>query len=104
MISYCVREDNILSRNQMMFLSSAESAAVARLWSILHLAILMPMRSLAGKTHHLAHRKWSYILMGKVMDKLKGDLESIVDSPEMIHSQDFTMGLIKKRMSELPEF
>ena len=57
MISYCGREDNILDCNQMMLLSSVEFAAVARLWSIFHLAIIMPMWWLAGKTHKLAHCK-----------------------------------------------
>ena len=87
MISCCGREDNILACNQMMLLSSVEFAAVARLWSIFHLAIIMPMRWLAGKTHKLAHRKWGYISMGKVMDKLKEDLQSIVNTPELIHYQ-----------------
>ena len=57
MISYCGREDNILACNQMMLLISVEFAAVAHLWSIFHLAIIMTMRWLAGKTHKLAHPK-----------------------------------------------
>ena len=57
MISYCGREDNILAFNQMMLLSSVEFAVVARLWSIFHLAIIMPMQWLVGKTHKLAHCK-----------------------------------------------
>ena len=73
-ISYCGREDNILACNQMMLLSSVEFAAVASLWYIFYLAIILLMRWLAGKTHKLAHRKWGYISMGKVMDKLKEDL------------------------------
>ena len=67
MISYCGREDNILACNQMMLLISVEFAVVARLWSIFHLAIIMPMWWLAGKTHTLTHSKWGYISMGKVM-------------------------------------
>ena len=95
MISYCGREENILSCNQMMLLSSVEFAVVVRLWSIFHLAIIMPMRWLAGKTHKLANRKWGYISMGKVMDNLKEDLQSIVNTPELIHYQDFMMGMLK---------
>ena len=30
--------------------------------------------------------------MGKVMEKLKEDLQSIVITPELIHYQDFVMG------------
>ena len=95
MISYCGREDNILACNQMMLLSSVEFAAVARLWSIFHLAIIIPMRWLAGKTLKLAHRKWGYISMCKVMDKLKEYLQPIVNTPELIHYQDFIMGILK---------
>ena len=58
MISYCGWEDNILACNQMMLLSSVEFATVARLWSIFHLAIIMPMRWLASKAHKFAHHKW----------------------------------------------
>ena len=85
MISYCGWEDNILAYNQMMLLSSVEFAAFARLWYIFHLAIIMPMRWLASKTLKLAHCKWGYISMGNVMDDLKEDLQSIVNTPELIH-------------------
>ena len=104
MISFCGREDNLLAKNQMILLSCLEMAAVARLWAILYISLLSPLRWLAGKTHKLAHRKWSYICMGKVMDKLKDDLESIIDSPDLIHSEEFMMGQLKEWEEELPEF
>ena len=94
MISYCGREEKILACNQMILLSFVEFAAVARLWSIFHLAIIMPMRWLAGKTNKLAHRKWGYISMGKVMENLKEDLQSIVNTPEIIHYLVFMMGVL----------
>ena len=92
MISYCGQEDNIIACNQIMLLSSVEFALVARLWSSFHLAIIMPMRWLDVKTQNLAHSKWGYISMGKVMDKLKEYLQYIVNTPELIHYQDFMMG------------
>ena len=42
--------------------------------------------------------------MGKVMDKLKDDLESIIDSPDLIHSEEFMMGQLSEWEEELPEF
>ena len=42
--------------------------------------------------------------MGRVMDKLKDDLESIVEQPELIHYEDFMMGLMKRWENELPDF
>ena len=104
MISYCGREDNIQACNQIMLLSSVEFVVVGRLWSIFHLAIIMPMQWLAGKTHKLAHSKWGYISMGKVMDKLKEDFQSIVNTPDLIHYQDFMMGMLTVWEEELPEF
>ena len=74
------------------------------MWSIFHLAIIMPMRWLAGKTNKLAHCKWGYISIGKVMDKLKEDLKSIVNTPELIHYQDFMMRMLKVWEEELQEF
>ena len=64
----------------------------------------MPMRWLASKTHKLAHRKWGYISMGKVMDKPKEYLQSIVNTPELIHYQDFMMGMLTVWEEDLPEF
>ena len=42
--------------------------------------------------------------MGKVMGKLKEDLQSIVNTPEIIHDQDFMIGMLKVWEEELPEF
>ena len=42
--------------------------------------------------------------MGKVMDKLKEDLHYIVNTPEIIHYQDFMMGMLTVWEEELPEF
>ena len=103
-ISYCGREDNILACNQMMLLMSVKFSEVARLWSIFHLATIMPMRWLDGKTHKLAHRKWGEILMGKLINKLNEDLQSIVNTPELIHYQGFIMGMMTVWEEELPEF
>ena len=62
----------------------------------------MPMRWLDGKTHKLAHSKWGYISMVKFMGKLKEDLQSIVNTPELIHDQDFMMGMLTFWEEDLP--
>ena len=59
---------------------------------------------MVGKTHKLDHRKWGYISMGKLMNKLKDYLQSIVNTPEIIHYQDFMMGMLTVWEDELPEF
>ena len=100
----CGKEDNILMSNLMCLLSSVEMIAVSRLWSILHFAIVMPLRWLAGKTHTLAEYKWGPISMGRVYDQLKIDLKSIVDQPELVHDEDFMMGMMQPWQDELPPF
>ena len=42
--------------------------------------------------------------MGKLMDKLKEDLQSIVNTPELSHYQDFMMGMLTVWEEELPKF
>ena len=104
MISYCGKHENILARNLMILLSSVEINAVSRLWSILHIAIVMPIRWLAAKTHEMKDYGWGYISMGKVLDKLKEDLELIVGQPELIHDESFMMGMMDEWADELPPF
>jgi len=99
---HCGREENILANNLWTLLISVEMISVARMWSIFHISIVMPMRWLAGKTHTLKEYKWGYISMGQVLDKLKTDLESIVEQPELIHDESFMMGMMSKWADELP--
>ena len=79
MIGYCGKSENIFARNLTIFLFSIEIIAVSRLWSILHIAIVVLMRWLAACTHKMKEYGWGYISMGKVLDKLKYNLDMIVD-------------------------
>ena len=91
---YCGKEDNILAGNLWSLLASTEMISVARLWSIFHVAIVIPMCWLASKTHELAEHKWGYISMGKVLDKLKDDSESTVEDPNLICDEEFMTGMM----------
>ena len=42
--------------------------------------------------------------MGNVMDNLKEDLQYITNTTELIHYQDFMMGMLTVWEEELPEF
>ena len=37
---------------------------------------------------------WGYISMGKVLEKLKDDLNMIVDQHGLIHDESFMMGIM----------
>ena len=86
-IRYCNKSENILAHNLMILLSSVEIISVSWLWSILHIAIFMPMRWLEAYTHKMKEYGWGYIYMGKVWDKLKENLNMIADQPELIHDE-----------------
>ncbi len=104
MVTHCGKGENILANNLWSLLASVEMVSVARLWSILHLSVVMPLRWLAAKTHTLKEYGWGYISLGKVLDKLKDDFEAIIDQPELIHDESLMMGLMDDWADELPPF
>ena len=56
-----------------MVLTSVEMVALTRVMSIFHFKVCMPMRWLAGNTHHLGQTgyDWSARSMGKAVDALE---------------------------------
>ena len=70
-ISYYGKSENILACNLMILISSVEIIDVSRLWSILHIYIVILMRWLGACKHKMKEYGWGYISMGKVLDKLK---------------------------------
>lgn len=87
-------KENILATNLWILLSSVEMVAVAQLWSILHIVIIMLIRWLAGKVHESEEYGWGQITLAKVLDKLKNDLESLIDQNNLIHDESFMMGMM----------
>ena len=64
----------------------------------------LPMRWLAAKTHTMKDYGGGYISTGKVLGKLKDDLESIANQPELIRDKSFMIGIMNKWAMELPPF
>lgn len=98
------QEDSILVQNLYVILSSIEMVAATRLWGILHIAILMPIRWLSGNIHKLDVNNWCYFHLGMVLDRLKEMLEEIVEHPELIHDEEFMMSIIWHWKRDLPTF
>ena len=71
----------------MILLSSVDIIAVSWLWYILQTAIVITMRWLESCTHTMKEYVRGYISMGKVLDKLKDDLNMILYQPEFIHDE-----------------
>jgi hypothetical protein len=102
---FCDRDENILAQNMWHLLTSTEMIATARLWSIFHISIIMPIRWLASKTHEFGeYNSWGYISMGRVLDTLKEALEAISDDPSLIANETFMMGIFDEYKFELPPF
>ncbi len=47
---------------------------------------------------------WGPITLGKVLDKLKDDLESLIDQTDLIHNELFMMGIMDPWANELKPF
>jgi len=96
--------DNILQQNLFIILSSLEMIATSRFFAILHVAVCIPFRWLAGNTHKLAHHEWGARSMGRVFDIMHTAFNDILDDLDLIHDKTFMMGMFDELTEELPEF
>ena len=94
MISYFGKSDNILARNPMILFSSFDIIYMSRIWSILNIAIAVLVCWLEACKNKMKEYGWGYISKGKLLDKLKDDLNIIEDQPEMIHEKFLIIGMI----------
>ena len=78
--------------------------ATSRLFSILNVAICMPVRWLAGNTQNLAHHNWGAWSIGRVFDILHTALKNILDDITLIHDKSTMMFIFQDIVEELPEF
>ena len=97
-------EASILQQNLFCVLKSSEMISLARLLTILHISITMPMRWLAGKSHELSEWGWGALSMGRAIDTLDGKMERLSDDPTLIQDEGFMMGLFSEFLEELPPF
>ena len=75
---------HILQNFLACVLGSVEVGAAARLFSIIHLAIVVPLRWLSGNTHKLEEFQWGPISMGLVLDILHEALTKIKEDQTLI--------------------
>jgi hypothetical protein len=80
-----------------------EYIAQLRVASILFLAVVVPMRWLAGKTHELAHRGWGERLMGRAIDLLHVAFSKVQEDPSLLLDYDFIMNIFEPLYGDLPE-
>ena len=96
--------DNILQMNLFILLSSNEVVALAKLLSILHIAICIPLCWILGQTHKLKNYNWGARLMGRVLNVLETSLEKIEADPKLAYSEIYMMNIFHELVEELPPF
>ena len=100
---------NILQECLFILLSSVEMIASSRIHSIIDLAIVMPLRWLAGKSHTLATYNWSERSMGRALDLLEQAMEKVDENGEnrpgeLMLEESFMMGIFHELTEELLPF
>ncbi len=95
---------SILQKNLFVVLTSSKMIALVRLLSILHLSICMPFRYLARKMHEFKQYGWGAADMGRVLDTLYDNMQTLRSNPTLILDQSFMMDIFKVYQEELPPF
>ena len=91
-------QDNILQENMFTILTSMEMVALARVMAIVHYKIALPMRWLAGNTHHMhaVGYDWSARSMGKAIDALHDALVEVANDNTKFLDHDFMSNMFSE--------
>ena len=95
--------ENLLQQSLFIALGSMEMIAQIRVAAIMHLAVVIPMRWLAGNTHKLAHCKWGERSMGRAVDLLHKAFVKIQADGSKLLDEDFVMKIFKPLYKDLPD-
>jgi len=80
------------------------SAAKALNEIIVDLSICMPFRYLAGKSHKFKQYGWGAADMGRVLDTLYDNMQTLHHETTLILDQSFMMDIVKQYRQELSPF
>ena len=67
------------------------------------MAVLLPMRWLAGNTHLLQHRKWGEKNFSIVLDLTYDAFQEIEEDPAKFMDEGFMMSIYQPLYAQLPE-
>ena len=73
-----------------------QALAVVRSMCVLSIAIVIPMSSVAGKSHEFAKYGWGNKHMCRSLDELYEALENIQGNVSLCTNKEFIIGLINK--------
>ena len=96
------KKSNILEENSWIVLSSLIVVACFRGLSIVHYAIIVPFRWLAGNSHTLSEYGWSVRSMGRAVDIIFDSMTMLANEPEKLIDESFMMHIFDPLINELP--
>jgi hypothetical protein len=94
--------DNLLQCSLSIVLGSMEMIAQLRVASILHLAVVMPMRWLAGNTHKLSEYGWGEHSMGRAITFLHNAFVEVQGDGVLLLKENFIMNIFSPLYKEIP--
>ena len=94
--------DNLLQRSLFIVLGSMEMIAQLRVASILHLAVVLPMRWLAGNSHKLSDYGWGERSMGKALTLLHDAFVDVQGDGALLLDDIFIMNIFSPLYEEIP--
>ena len=94
----CAVNDNLLQTSLYITLRLVELVALLRVLFILHIAVCMPVRWLAGNTENLAQYDFGAVSMGRTLDMLEDAFVKISSDG------DFVMNIFSDIVNEVEPF
>ncbi len=94
--------DNLLQCSLFIVLGSMEIIAQLRVASILHLAVVIPMRWLAGNTHKLSEYGWGEHSMGRAITLLHDAFVEVLGDGALLLEENFIMKIFLPLYKEIP--
>ena len=89
------KDKNILQSALLIHLTSKEMIAQLRVGAIYFMAIIVPMRWLAGNTHLLEHRDWGEVHMTTAVDLVYNAFLKIENNGKLMLWESFIMNVLK---------
>ncbi len=92
-LSIGISSNGILQQKLFTLLHSTEVVALLRVLSILHIAICLPIRWLAGNAKDLGQYGFSYYDVGSVLDLMEDRFEEISSDGSLMMNEDYMMDM-----------
>jgi hypothetical protein len=100
----CGTGDGILMKYLFIILQSVKMIALSRILPILHIAICILTRWLAGKTPELAAFRFGVRDMGQTVDLTEEAFEKIANDGEIMLDKDFMMNIFEPIVDQVEPF